>query len=186
MAGGESRRMGRDKAKVEWGGQTLLDRMIDASLEVTESVAVVGRTGEREGILWLEDDSPHLGPLGGLKTALAHLDGPALVVACDMPKVDRAALNWLVDHFCDLELPAHGLVTMREGHLEPLFSVYTAGALPLIEEHIAASRLSMRGLIKAGDFHRLDAPPDIAARLANINTPGELDGLRDGDKKHAP
>ena len=56
-AGGQSRRMGRDKAELEIHGKTLLDRMIDEAKQACESVAVVGRMGERDDVVWLEDEA---------------------------------------------------------------------------------------------------------------------------------
>ncbi len=177
MAGGQSRRMGRDKAELELGGQTLLDRVVDRALGVRDTVVVVGRTGQRDDVAWLEDEQPGLGPLGGLETVLAALDRPVLLVACDMPLVDEDALCWLLDAFARADAPAHGLATMREGKLEPLFSVYTPAVLPLVDERIAAGRRSLRGLIEAGNFGRVEAPPEVAQKLRNVNTPGEFEDL---------
>jgi molybdopterin-guanine dinucleotide biosynthesis protein A len=176
MAGGRSRRMGRDKAELELDGQTLLDRMIDQALQVSETVAVVGRRGERDDVVWMEDDEPGLGPLGGLKTALVHLQQPVLLVACDMPRVDADALCWLLDSV-QQQAGAHGLVTTRDGQAEPLFSVYRPAVLPLVEEHIAAGRLSVRRLIEGGAFELVEAPGEVVGKLVNVNTPGEFEEL---------
>ena len=50
---------------------------------------MIGRTKGRADIRWLSDDVPGLGPMGGLRTALAHLKQPVLLVGCDMPHSDR-------------------------------------------------------------------------------------------------
>ncbi len=176
-AGGKSRRMGRDKAALELGEKTLLDRMIDEALEASDTVAVVGRIGEREDVAWLEDDQPGLGPLGGLKTALSHLDRPVLLVAVDMPLVDADALGWLLDEFGH-SAGEHGLATMRDGQIEPLFSVYTPAVLELVEERIAAGRRSARRLIEGGEFGRVEASGEVAGKLANVNRPEELEAIR--------
>ncbi|MFW6057909.1 MAG: molybdenum cofactor guanylyltransferase [Persicimonas sp.] len=181
-AGGKSRRMGRDKAELELGGASLLDRMIDEALiaadkQLADTVVVVGRTGTREDVTWLEDDESGLGPLGGLKTVLGHLGRPVLLVACDMPLVDAEALGWLLDEF-RISTGEHGLATMRDGQLEPLFSVYRPAVLDLVEERISAGRLSARRLIEDGEFRRVEAPGEVAGKLANVNRPEELEAIR--------
>lgn len=176
LAGGQSRRMGRDKALLEYGGTTLLDRMINAAQKVTDTVAVIGRSGEREDILWLEDDAPGFGPLGGLKTALKRLDQPLILLACDMPKVDVDALEWLLEK-ARKSNAEHGVATTRDGQIEPLFSLYRPALLAHIDAPIAARRLSLRRLIERRDFTCLEAPPRIAQKLLNINTPQDLAAL---------
>jgi molybdopterin-guanine dinucleotide biosynthesis protein A len=176
LAGGQSRRMGRDKAELELGGQTLLERMVDQALLASKTVAVVGRSGARDDVVWMEDDQPGLGPLGGLKTALAHLDQPVLLVACDMPRVDAEALGWLLEKV-DHTPQKHGLATMRDGQIEPLFSVYKPAILPLVDACIDSGRLSARRLIEDGEFRMVEAPEQVAAKLVNVNTPGEFEGI---------
>lgn len=180
MAGGQSRRMGRDKAQLELDGQTLLDRLIDAANTTPDTVLVVGRTGERDDVEWVEDEEPGQGPLGGLKTALCHLDRPVALVACDMPLLDADALAWLLEAF--EHAGPHGLAATRDGRLEPLFSIYTPAALDLVEERLAAGQRSLRRLITAGDFARIEAPSEVAEKLANINTPEEFEALGRGGK----
>lgn len=176
MAGGKSRRMGRDKAELELDGQTLLDRMIDQANMVSGTVLVIGRTGLRDDVRWLEDDEPGLGPIGGLKTALDHLGRPVLLVACDMPLLDADAMRWLIEAFAH-EAKAHGLAATRDGQLEPLFSVYTPAVLPLVDAQIEKSRRSLRRLIEAGEFRRVEAPSEVAGKLANVNTPQDFERL---------
>jgi molybdopterin-guanine dinucleotide biosynthesis protein A len=179
LAGGRSRRMGRDKASLDLGGETWLERIIDAALEVSRSVVVVGRHGARDDIAWLQDEEPGLGPLGGLRTALAHLGRPVLLVGCDMPRVNADALGWLLD-ISEKSGAELGVATRRDGQIEPLFSVYRPAALERIDARMAAGRLSLRRLIDEGGFEIVEPSPAVRERLLNINTPEELaefDGL---------
>lgn len=178
LAGGQSRRMGQDKALLKVGDTTLLERIIDVAQRLTPTVAVIGRTGERDDTRWIQDDAPGFGPLGGLKTALTHLDQPVILLACDMPRVDAAALQWLLEHARE-SAAEHGVATLRDGAFEPLFSFYRPALLPRIDAQLATRRLSLRRLIESGDFTRLDAPAPVGAKLLNINTPSELGALGD-------
>lgn len=173
FAGGASRRMGTDKAGLTVEGETLLERTARVAEEAGLSVRVIGRARpdgwSRETALFVPDDVPGLGPLGALTTALRRADGPLLALACDLPLLDADALRWLMS-----QRPGpHGLAVLRSGEPEPLFSVYAPACLPLASARLREGRRSLRGLIKAGDFARAEAPSWVAARLVNVNTPEE-------------
>jgi molybdopterin-guanine dinucleotide biosynthesis protein A len=185
LAGGQSRRMGRDKAQLRIDGVSLLERMVHAAREATPAVLVVGRARPPD---WAGDDVPFvpdavpgIGPLGGLATALRHQPEGApsdavLLVACDMPKLTAGALRWLLDAASGHRLQ-HGLVVRNGERIETLFGIYTWACLPLIERQIASGRRSLQALIEAGQFVRIAAPPEIAAALVNVNTPEEFEGV---------
>ena len=177
LAGGESRRMGTDKAALLFGTVTLLERTARTALSAGLAVLVAGRAcpdgWQTPKVDFVPDAAPGRGPLGGLETALKHMGGPVLAVACDMPLLTSEALVWLRDRAA-ASTSEHGLAVLNDGQYEPLFSVYAPACLPLIESRIATDRLSLHGLIESGDFARADAPGWVAAQLVNINTPEEL------------
>lgn len=184
LAGGLSSRMGTDKAALEWEGETLLERTARAALDAGLSVSVAGRsrpgTWPLPRVAFVPDRAPGRGPLGGLEAALHHAQAPVLALACDLPLLQPADLHWLAALFASAggtEGP-HGLAVRSAGRWEPLFSVYAPACLPLLEARLAAGRLSLHGLIEAGDFHAADAPAHVAAHLVNVNTPGDLARLR--------
>ena len=69
LIGGASRRMGTDKASIEFAGATLLKRSVDVLSEVFMSVVISGGDQPPVGVRVLPDLVPGLGPLGGLDTA---------------------------------------------------------------------------------------------------------------------
>ncbi len=91
LVGGESRRMGRDKARLPFGGVALAARALEILRAVFEEVALV--TGEGSdysdlGCIQIRDRFPGAGPLAGVEAACAWAgERPALVLACDMPGV---------------------------------------------------------------------------------------------------
>ena len=177
LAGGQSHRMGTDKARLEVDGTPLLERLARESLSAGFPVLVVGRTRPDDwpldGTAFTPDDGPGRGPLGGLETALGLTEGPVIAVACDLPLLTGDALRWLAD-CADERGGPHGLAVRSGGQWEPLFSVYSPTCLPLIGERLAAGRLSLHGLFEAGDFGHVDAPEWVAAQLVNVNTPEDL------------
>src|SRR5688572_22285303 len=111
LAGGQSRRMGRDKALLPWHGHTLLDHMIRLVRKVADPVQVVGRAP-------LPDRLPGLGPLSGISTGLEASSTDAnLFVAVDLPFLTEDFLNFLRTR---LENSSHPLVACKIGSVFPL------------------------------------------------------------------
>jgi len=179
LAGGQSRRMGRDKAQIVVDGLPLLERTARIALAVCPSVIVVGRAQPGHWPLpqvsFLEDESPQQGPLGGLATALRHSgDSAVLLLACDLPALTEAALGWLLQSAQERQPLADGLVTVNGEQREPLFALYTPRCLTQIAVNMAAGRRSLQALLDAGDFTFAELPPTLAPALVNVNTPEEL------------
>jgi molybdenum cofactor guanylyltransferase len=166
LAGGQSRRMGQDKADI------FLPMLLERTKMLAPTV-IVGRDD-------LMDAIPNQGPLGGILTALRHTNHPILVLACDMPAITSEAVAWLIAQWETTQATnsnALGLVTRhpQTGDLEPLFAVYSPLCLPLIEAALASGKRSMHGLLGAEGFTFLDAPETILVCFTNINTPEELE-----------
>ncbi len=182
LAGGESRRMGQDKAALAWQGQTLLEHIVQTAQQAAPLVLVAGRARPAGWALpsvpFLPDARPGEGPLRGLEAALAF-SAPVsvLAVACDMPLLSPEALRWLIGQACLSPPGRDGLAVRNGGQWEPLFSVYFAGCLPRVQERLALGQRSLQRLIESGEFASADAPAWVCAQLINVNTPADLDAL---------
>lgn len=178
LAGGQSRRMGNDKALLPWKGVSLLEHGCRTALETSNRVLVVGRERPAdfplEEITFLPDEAPDLGPLGGLKTALSWAQkedfSAVLTIACDLPLLTSGALKWLQDS-TDFDALEDGLIVYSGQQLEPLFSFYNVSCLPLVERQLAKNKRSLHTLVTTGNFQFIDAPPEIAHQLMNANSP---------------
>lgn len=131
LAGGESGRMGRDKALLELGGITLLERTAQLIEPLVERLAIVGPAGRYAAFSLREipDDAPGVGPLGAISTALRHSTGEwNLIVACDLPYLTADWLDFLIRRA--LASQADALLPQTAGGPEPLCAMYrtTAGA----------------------------------------------------------
>lgn len=129
LAGGESSRMGRDKALLEIQGMPMIVRIARLLEEVAGAPIVIG-PAHRYGVLGLqavEDDRAGLGPLGGVVTALgaAQYDW-SLVVGCDMPFLSADFLGHLVRRALGSKQVA--VLPQRERGLEPLCAMYARKA----------------------------------------------------------
>jgi molybdopterin-guanine dinucleotide biosynthesis protein A len=144
LCGGGSRRMGRDKALLQVGGELLVLRVARrvgmAASPVMLATGTPGRLGDM-GYPEVEDELPGTGPLSGLVAGLAASPTELLAaVAVDMPFVSPEVLRLLsaLRSTEDAVLPAGPL------GIEPLHAVYSRHALPALREALFSGRLGLR------------------------------------------
>ena len=178
MLGGRSVRMGRDKALVELGGKTLLDRAIHTWQPYGGGFQLsVGDASRRvlapRGIAAVADVYPDRGPLGGLHAGLRACSTPLLLLtAVDCPFLTPA----LADGLLDAMEEADACVYTLEGRPQPLFGLYRRTCLPQAETMLEAGENKLRALLDRVDTVYL--PGDDPAPFRNLNTPEELDQAR--------
>ncbi|MEY2161212.1 molybdenum cofactor guanylyltransferase [Rhodanobacter sp. FW106-PBR-LB-2-11] len=167
LAGGQSTRMGRDKALLDWHGRPLLERQLEALR--ASGVDELRVSGDRPGYRGVADAQPGLGPLGGLASIAGSLVGDAdlLVIPVDMPLLGAALLRRL-----RTEQPqARGL--RCAGHVLPmrlrLDAASRALLAALLQEREPRQR-SLRALQQAVGCAEITLAPDEAAQLADCNT----------------
>ncbi|WP_126426341.1 molybdenum cofactor guanylyltransferase [Brevibacillus marinus] len=132
LAGGASRRMGRPKELLSWGGQPLLLHLAKSVQAAALPCLVISNEPERlplatlqaMGVAWSRDLLPASGPVSGLCTAFRlRQEAALLVLACDLPFVDPRQIKLLLAqteqlHEWDAVIPEQG------GRLHPLFALY--------------------------------------------------------------
>lgn len=179
LAGGESRRMGSNKALLEIDGVTIIGRVYEKLARLFREVIVVTNTSEEYAFLpcrKVTDIHPGCGAIAGLYSAIANSSfDRTFVVACDMPSLDPD----LIRRLCAIDGPATAVVPINpEGLREPLHAVYAKGALPTIEEIIAAGDKSILIVLDRLKTHEV-RQEDIGGTesFRNVNTPEEFDKL---------
>lgn len=191
LTGGQSRRMGTDKALLKLDERALLAWVIDAVSTVSDDVLLVGDRPEyhRFGIRVVADDLPGAGALGGIATALRHaIHDRVLVVACDMPAISVRLLDAMASLASDAEVVVPLTDVSRNDRgptqmYQPLHAIYRRSCLPIMERHIAEGRL------KVADFMtdaRVCTLPEEWLRqydpalssFDNINSPDDLARIR--------
>lgn len=181
LAGGRSRRFGRDKLREEIAGRRMIEHPVAALRAVFgPRVAIVGDCDpsvHSAGDAWIPDEHPGIGPMGGLATALRRLDRPVLVVAGDLPSIDAATIRRLAAAFLASPRSRAAIAVTGERDLvrrHPCAAVYAPAVLATIEERIRRERHSLLALIDSLEPDLVTAVPCDAARLANINEPADL------------
>lgn len=178
LAGGASRRMGTDKAFVTApDGRPLVVVAAEAlgGAGAARTIVVGGDRGgiEALGLGWVADLHPGEGPLGGIVTALASADHDLVVVlACDMPEVDREVPAALVEAM--LAEPSAGVAVAVAGEREqPLTSCWRRSmALGVLEAAFAGGERAPRYLLDRLGVVRVAGLP--LHRLADVDSPDDL------------
>lgn len=169
LAGGGSRRMGRDKAAIEVEGRTLLERALAAAGQVASPgapVHVIGTSGSPASAArgrWVQDRRPGQGPLAGLETALTVADDAAavLVVAVDHPWLAPAVLARLVETLLASPEGVDGVVLGTADGPQPLLGAYRPEARARIGALLDAG---VRRLQSVRDALHLEVLPEARWR----------------------
>ncbi|HEY9763684.1 MAG TPA: molybdenum cofactor guanylyltransferase [Trichocoleus sp.] len=190
LAGGQSSRMGQDKALIQVAGLPLLRRVCDIALSCTPVVQVVTPwPGRYQTILpsavgfvheeFLPQEVPQShGPLVGLAQGLSQVRTPwALALACDLPNLEAAVLKTWMSHLNALPETALAYVPKTGNRWEPLCGFYRQSCLPILQDFIqVGGRSFQRWLdrqsveVAIGGSHEmllnLNRPEDVAALQA--------------------
>ena len=142
--------MGRDKALLEIGGQTLLARAVALLKSAVPRVSIVGAPERYNqiGVPVFPDHLADCGPVSGVASALAEASAEwALMLACDMPHVGRDFLRFLRDRAASAAPEIQAVVPESSRGLEPLCAVYRANCAPIFESALAARKLKLTGVV---------------------------------------
>ena len=188
LAGGQSRRLGRDKAVEPIGGLPLIRRVIERVEQVASEVLVVVADSSRGEELPLDprhqvvpDRYPGTGSLGGIFSGLDAASNPWVVaVACDMPFLNLSLIGRMLALREDMDV----VVPLIEGRPEPTHALYAKACLPFIEPKLLDRQLKISGFYDQVRVHYV--PEEEVASMDpqflsffNVNTPEDLDKAMD-------
>jgi molybdopterin-guanine dinucleotide biosynthesis protein A len=183
QAGGQSRRMGRDKALIDYHGRPILAHVIDTLRQLSDDVLVVSNRSDVYGSFGarvVPDYDPPSGPLGGLAAGLTAMQHDlAVVVACDMPFLNLDLFRFMIERAADFD----AVVPLTGDQYEPLHAVYRRTCLAAIQRRLTNDE---RRVISFFQDVRLSAVPEADWRgidpdgrsLSNLNTPDDLKLLK--------
>jgi molybdopterin-guanine dinucleotide biosynthesis protein A len=186
LAGGQSRRMGTNKAllRLTPDSPTLIEQVVAVTAPLGPALLVTN-TPEVYAFLGLPmvpDARPGTGALGGLYSGLRAARAPYnLVVACDMPFLQPALLGYLAAQPREYEvlIPRWQEPGRAKPQLETLHAIYSQSCLPAIEAHLDAGDLRMVSFFPDVRVRYVDEPelrqvdPTLHS-FRNLNTPDEL------------
>lgn len=176
LAGGQSRRMGSDKALLRRGGETQLDFAVRLLKDVVAKTWVSARAGqadaERSRYPLIIDRYENLGPVAGILSAMDQEPQAAwLVLACDLPNVTPETLQALVAGR-DPRQPFTAFASSHNGLPEPLCAIFEPSARLLLDADVTDGIVCPRKMMIRANLRLLEQPDPAA--LDNINTPQDL------------
>lgn len=175
LAGGKSRRMGTDKARLELAGQSLFERALQLLQGFFATIIIAGDRPDlaRPGIPALADFYPG-SALGGLHTGLKNATSDWIFVApCDMPYPDAEIVERLLQQRNGFD----AVVPRTPDGYEPVFALYHKNCLPQMEAMLQQNQFRIYDFYQRIAIHYLDPPnlPEGWQRaLININTQEQL------------
>lgn len=183
LCGGLSRRMGRDKATLAFGGGTMLEHVIGSIADVVSPIVVACRSGQTiriraADVIRVDDSTAERGPLEGLACGLAALAGrrhAAFVTGCDYPNLTADFVRLLIDGLAGAEICA----VRDEKRLHPIPAVYSVSLAERARSLLTNGQSSLLSLLDQSQIRTLDIKELTAAGcnpdvLTNLNVPTDL------------
>lgn len=181
LAGGKSQRMGRDKGQLNYHGlpqREYLYQLMEKELgiEAYLSCREDQLTSMPEGHRVLSDSFLGLGPYGAILSAFRKDPNSAwLVVACDLPFVDRAGLQYLFDHR-DTSSVATAFHNPATNFPDPLLTLWEPRAYPVLLQFLAQGYSCPRKVLINSPIQNIKVPNDQL--LTNVNNPTEFEKVK--------
>ncbi len=177
LAGGRSRRMGRDKAALPAGDGTLIEHLARRLAPVVDETIIAGGSGQPNlpGVRIVDDRYPDLGPLAGMHAGFTAARYPHVwVVGCDLPDVQpemATLLRGLVDNY-------EAVVPRIDREPQGVCALYERALAARIEAMLDAGQRSIKALLAASNVRYVTTEelcavdPELRS-FRNINTPAD-------------
>ena len=190
LAGGESRRMGQNKAMMRLGDRTLIARTLKRLRTVTDETIVVSNSPNlyaELGVRVYEDLVPNAGALGGVYTGLRYAANNAvLCVACDMPLLQPKLMAHLISVLGEFDAVVPYTREMSNGNpkLQTLCAVYSRRCRRAIRQmldegelrlHALCDRVTVR-MVEPSEWQEFDSK---GRSFININTREDFERVKE-------
>lgn len=177
LSGGKNSRMNyKAKAFLKINGDTFINRTLLAIADYEEKIISCNdfkayKDFKNEALL-VSDSFKEIGPIGGIYSALKKSSfSHALIVACDMPFLNKDILNYLGNY----DFKEDALIPIVNGKIEPLCGIYKKSSVKIIENMIKDKDYKLMNLLKNLNTKYLDIKDND--NFLNINNPEEYSKL---------
>jgi molybdenum cofactor guanylyltransferase len=179
VAGGQSRRMGKDKATLLFHEKPLWQIQLELLRKLEpEEIFVSARTNpiwRPDDVQFVADDAPSRGPMSGLAASLTKMRSKHLLaLGIDMPFMTEKYLKFL----CDQVEPGCGVMAKIEDRFEPLAAIYPQEALPNVRSALTSADFSLqtlaRQLIDTGKLRSIRVSKEAREFFWNMNQPADV------------
>ena len=179
LAGGQSKRMGQNKALLKLNNTSILQRVIKTVKNLSNNIFLVTNTPQiyaKFQLPMVPDAITNKAALGGIYTAILHAKHPwVLVLACDMPFLNPNVITFLANQCYQTDI----VIPLVHNHPETLHAFYKKSCLPAIKKRLLTNQLKVIGFfddvqVKTISKTTLQKITSDFSFLTNINTPQEF------------
>jgi molybdopterin-guanine dinucleotide biosynthesis protein A len=185
LAGGQSARMGEDKALIEVNHQPLLQRVCHVAVTVSSAVYILTPWPERYQTIvpahcqFIPESQPNQGPLVALANGLKTLNTDwVLLLACDLPFLDPTLLQQWIKLLDQVPQSTLAVVPYHASRWQPLCGFYRRQCEGNLQRFIQQGGRSFQQWLPQIEVYSISIDPTQELMLLNCNTPTELERIR--------
>jgi len=179
LAGGKSSRMGENKALLDIGNQTSIEKIYNELKQVVDEVVIIANEPSIYDFLNIpiyQDRYLDKGPLAGIESAMYHksVHEQYVMVACDAPFINKDVLSYLLKRInkYDAVIPSY------DGQIHPLSGVYSRRIYNVLHEQLKNDELKIRllfNLIRTRYIEEFDnfSEEILTNHFFNMNYPNQ-------------
>jgi len=176
LSGGQSTRMGTDKALLHINGKTLLENAIQICKPVCNEILISSNNPkhEKSGYQVISDEYKNSGPLSGIYSCLKISRNKwSFVISVDTPFVEVEFIRYLITQTDTFD----AIVPVHQKGSEPLISLYHKSVLTVMQKHLTSGNFKMHNLLNSINTNYADSQnwvekfPEI---FRNLNRPEDL------------
>lgn len=178
LAGGQSSRMGTNKALLDLGGMTVIEQIVQECQKVTDDILIVTNTFEDYEFLnipMVADKQKGRGPLAGIQAGLSAVEtDDNLIVACDMPFVSSEIAKELLEDLNEYD----AVIPKINDQLHPLFAAYRKSCLEAVNRSLEDDQLRIRHFLDQVHVKiktEMDLSNYLKMAFFNMNNPQEYE-----------
>jgi len=176
LAGGNSSRMGRDKAFLYIEGKPLIDYAIDILSPISNTICISSsfQISKKQGFNIVLDEFENCGPLSGLASTLKTIEtNHAFVISVDTPLVP----NDLYEILLKFKNESNIVIPSIANNVEPLTGIFSKCHWRTISEYLKTGKRSVINYIKQNEHKIVELPKSFVEKypdmFLNVNTPGD-------------
>ena len=182
LVGGRSTRMGRDKAELSYHGKSQIGHICSLLDNFVDTTYISCRFEQKDSLCFgryktIQDRFLGFGPIGGILSAFQkHHQAAWIVVACDMPFIDKKSIEYLIEKRNPYRF-ATCFYNPKKKWPEPLFAIYEPKAAMRLGHYLFTGLFCPRKILANSRIEQLN--PLSLDVLNNVNTPDEFKTAHD-------
>jgi len=177
LTGGNSTRMGTDKALQLLKGKAFIQYILKALNPIKTTIKLVSSKPSHQNLTcdYITDIAKNKGPLSGIVSALKDTKNKwNLILSCDTPLLQTSFIEWLMTHHNN-EYDA--TICIVNNKKMPLTAIYNKNCQSIFAKHLQANQLRVMNVLEDLNVNYVNVPDAIHIQLTNVNTPEQLKAI---------